>query len=184
MIRSLALLAALSSGAAVAAPATWVVQPGAGQIGFTGAQAGAPFKGSFGQWSAQVRFDPADLAHSAANVTIATASAKTGDKFQESSLAEAEWFDPAHFPRATFVTRSITAAGPGRYVADGVLTIKGKALPVRLPFTLKTTGNTATMSGQTSIDRVAYGIGAKADGSGQWVTRQIGLSINLVAQRQ
>ena len=184
MIRTVFAAIALVAAPAFAAPATWAVQQGQSQVGFTGAHAGNKFTGQFGQWTAQIRFDPADLAHSAANVTIGTASAKTGDKFQESSLQEGEWFDPAHFPRATYVTKTITAAGPGRYVADGVLTLKGKALPVKLPFTLKIAGKTATMAGQTSIDRIAFGIGAKSDASGGWVTRQIGLTINLVAQRQ
>lgn len=184
MIRLFPAAALLVAPPLLAAPPMWAVQPAQSRVGFSGAHAGKPFTGQFGQWTAQIRFDPADLAHSAANVTIGTASARTGEKFQESALAESEWFDPAHFPRATFVTRTITATGPGRYVANGVLTIKGKALPVTLPFTLKIAGDTATMTGQTSLDRIAYGIGAKADASGQWVTRQIGLSINLVAKRQ
>ena len=184
MIRMLGLGGLLLAAPAFAAPPMWAVQQGQSRVGFSGANAGTKFTGQFGQWTAQIRFDPADLAHSAANVTIGTASARTGDKFQEATLVEGEWFDPAHFPRATFVTRSIAAAGPGRYLADGVLTIKGKALPVKLPFTLKIAGNTATMAGQVNIDRIAFGVGAKADATGQWVTRQIGLSINLVAQRQ
>jgi len=175
--------AALAAAPAVAAPPGWAVVPAKSRIGFSGTHAGNPFKGTFGQFAATIRFDPADLPNSKANVVINTASAKTGDKFQETTLAGAEWFDFASSPRATFTTNRITAAGPGRYVADGTLTIKGKATPVRLPFTVRIAGNTAVMSGATQLDRVALGMGAKSDPGGAWVSKQIGLSIDLTATR-
>jgi cytochrome b561 len=180
----LALIGAtLVATPAAAAPPGWVVVPAKSRIGFSGTHAGNPFKGTFGQFAATIRFDPADLPNSKANVVINTASAKTGDKFQETTLAGAEWFDFASSPRATFTTTRITAAGPGRYVADGTLTIKGKATPVRLPFTVRINGNTAIMSGATQLDRIAIGMGAKSDPSGAWVSKQIGLNIELTATR-
>jgi polyisoprenoid-binding protein YceI len=183
-----ALAAALIAAGSVAvpaeaAPAVWAVVPAQSSIGFSGTHAGNPFKGTFGQFAASIRFDPADLPGSKVNVAIATASARTGDKFQETSLAGGEWFDPAHFPRATFTTTRITAAGPGRYVADGTLTIKGKATPIRLPFTLKIAGDMARMSGATTLDRIALGMGVKSDAAGAWVSKQIGLTVEITARR-
>jgi cytochrome b561 len=169
--------------AAAAAPAAWSVVPAQSRIGFSGTHAGNPFTGTFGQFAANIRFDPADLPGSKVNVVIATASARTGDKFQESSLAGAEWFDPAAHPRATFTTTRITAAGPNRYVADGTLTIKGKAVPVRLPFMLRIAGDMAKMSGTTTLDRIALGMGTKSDPGGAWVSKQIGLTVELTARR-
>ncbi|HWW65219.1 MAG TPA: YceI family protein [Sphingomonadaceae bacterium] len=177
---ALLLAAALPASAA---PPSWTPVQSASSIGFSGTHAGNAFKGTFGQWRASIRFDPADLAHSKAAVVIATASAKTGDKFQETSLGQAEWFNPAKFPQASFVTTKISPAGAGRYVADGTLTIKGKALPVKLPFALKINGDTATLQGETKVDRIAYDIGAKSDPSGAWVSRQITISINMTAKR-
>ena len=117
------------------------------------------------------------------SVVIATASAKTGDKFQETTLAGEEWFNPAAFPRATFTTTKITAAGPSRYVADGVLQIKAKRVPVKLPFTLAINGATATMTGTLTLDRAAIDMGQKADASGAWVSKTIAVQIRLVAKR-
>jgi polyisoprenoid-binding protein YceI len=178
-------LAALGVAApAAAVPPGWAVVPAKSSIAFSGTHVGNPFRGTFGQFQATIRFDPADLPNSKATVTIATASARTGDKFQETSLAGAEWFDPAGHPRATFVTSRIVPAGqPGRYVADGTLTIKGKAVPVRLPFTVRIAGNTAVMQGATTLDRIALGLGTQSDASGAWVSKPIGLSINLTATR-
>lgn len=187
MTPTLKFAAALSLGlaatAAAAAPPAWTVVPAKSRISFAGTHAGDAFTGTFGQWTAQIRFDPADLAHSSASVVIATASAKTGDSFRDTSLTGAEWFAPAEFPRATFATTRIAAAGPGRYVADGTITIKGKATPVKLPFALKIAGDTATMQGSTSVDRIALGMGAKSDPSGAWVSKAITLNIQLTATK-
>ncbi len=176
-------LSLVASAPALAAPPTWTTIPAQSSITFSGVHAGSNFSGKFGQWQAAIAFDPADLPHSSARVVIATATAKTGDAFRDSSMAEEEWFDPAHFPRATFVTTRITAAGPGRYVADGVLTIKGKAVPVKLPFTLKINGATATMNGTTTLDRLAFGMGAKSDPQAAFVSKQIGLTIAVTAKK-
>jgi len=177
----LALL--LVAAPAPAAPPGWAVVPAKSRIGFSGVYAGNKFAGTIGKWNATIRFDPAALPASSVNVVIATASASTGDKFQDTTLAGAEWFDPGQFPRATFASSRITAAGPGRYVADGTLTIKGKATPVRLPFTLKMAGDTATISGSTTLDRIALGLGTKSDPTGAWVSKPIMLNVDLTATR-
>jgi cytochrome b561 len=176
-------IAAVAAVPAVAAPPKWTPVKATSHISFSGTHAGNRFEGRFGAWAANIRFDPADLAHSVANVVIATPSATTGDKLQETTLAQAEWFDVANHPRATFVTSRITAAGPGRYVADGTLTIRGKAVPVKLPFTLMINGSTATMAGRVAVDRLAFGIGAKTDPSAAFVSRSITISVNLTAKR-
>jgi polyisoprenoid-binding protein YceI len=46
---------------AMAAPQAWTVVPAASSITFSGTHAGSPFSGKFGQWAAQIAFDPADL---------------------------------------------------------------------------------------------------------------------------
>lgn len=178
-----AALIALAPAAALAAPPSWTVDKAKSRIGFSGVHAGNKFDGQFSQWTARIRFDAKDLAHSTANVVIATASAATGDNFQETSMKSEEWFNVGAFPTATFSSRRITAAGPGRYVAEGVLTIKKKAVPVRLPFTLKANGNVAQMQGTLTLDRVALDLGAKSDGKGEWVSKQIQVTINVTAHK-
>lgn len=179
----IALLMLATASPALAAPPAWAVAKAQSQVGFSGTQSGSAFKGSFGQWDAAILFDPKDLAHSSARVSLVTGSAKTGDQLQDSTLLQGEWFNTAKFPRATFVTTQISAAGPNRYIAKGTLTIKGKTLPVTLPFTLVVNGDTAVMRGQTSIDRVAFNLGAQSDASGTYVSKQIAISISLTAKR-
>jgi len=166
-----------------AAPAQWRVDAKASRVGFNGTYSGAAFNGTFKRWTADIKFDPADLAHSSISATFDTASAATGDKLQETSLAGAEWFDSARQPKATLVSKSIRRVGPDRYEADAVLTIKGKGYPTRLPFTVSITGRTAVAKGQVTLDRVRLDLGMKSDPGAAWVSRNINVSFVISASR-
>jgi polyisoprenoid-binding protein YceI len=124
-----AILAAIPA-TALAAPPAWAVDHAASKLGFAGQVSGQGFTGVFRRWDAVIHFDPKDLAHSDAAVTIDMASANTGSGDRDALLPDEDWFWTSHFPRATFVAKSFTAAGPGRYQAAGVLTIRGVAKPL------------------------------------------------------
>jgi cytochrome b561/polyisoprenoid-binding protein YceI len=171
------------SAAPAAQVARWNVDAKASSIGFTGAHAGNAFKGSFTAWTADIRFDPANLASSKAVVTIDTSSARTGDGTQESSLRETEWFNPAQFPKAVFETKSIKSLGGNRYEAQATLTVKGKAVPVTLPFTLTINGATAEMSGTVTLSRKALALGLSSDADGEWVSLDIPVAVKVKAQK-
>jgi polyisoprenoid-binding protein YceI len=146
-----------------APPPAWIVDHAASKLSFGGVVSGAPFTGVFRKWDAVIRFSPKDLAHSSVAVTIDMTSAFTGDGDRDSLLPDEDWFWTSHFPRATFVANSFTALGPNRYAAAGVLTIKGAAKPLTLPFTLVITGATAKMNAQVALNRLALGVG-----QGEW----------------
>ena len=64
-----------------------------------------------------------------------------------------------------------------------MLTIKDKALPQTLVFTLKLEGASAEMTASHTIDRIAYDMGTASDADATWVSREIGLDIKVVARR-
>lgn len=171
------------AAAPAAASAAWTVDRKASRIEFAGTHAGSGFKGRFERWSADIVFDPADLKAARATVTIETGSAKTGDGTQESSLQESEWFDPAGFPTATFKTTAIKALGGDKYEARGTLTIKGKSVPVVLPFELKIDGDRARMRGTAQLDRLALDLGVKSDPTADWVSKAIDVEVRVEATR-
>lgn len=184
-MRRLALLAATAVLAA-AAPATaqrWTVDPARSAIQFESAQAGAPVKGSFGKWTADIRFDPAKLAEARVVVVVDLASATTGDRNVDSQLPTADWFNIAGGAQARFVSSAITAAGPGRYVARGTLAMRGVSVPVELPFTLAINGANATMRGQTRLDRRALRLGLGSDASAAWVPFAVPVTVSVAARR-
>ena len=177
-----ALLVAVAAPAFAQAP-SWTVDKAKSSVGFSGTYTGAAFKGEFGEWTAAIAFDPANLAASSAKVTFQTKSAATNDATKDSALAEEEWLNPAKFPTATFTSTKITSSGGNNYVAAGTLTLKGKTLPVSLPFTLTISGNSAKMSGTATVDRLAYEIGTQSDANGTFVGKDIGITVELVATK-
>jgi polyisoprenoid-binding protein YceI len=168
---------------AAAAPASWTVDKGASHLGFTGAMGGQSFSGNFGRWDAQIFFDPNNLGTSHVTATIDMASAKTDDQSRDEALPTDDWFAVNAFPRATFASREITAAGPGRYVAQGDLTIRNITLPVSLPFTLVIAGDTAKMSGSLSLDRSVFGVGQGQFKGGDTVALEVKVNVAVTAKR-
>src|SRR6185369_17530280 len=77
LIRWMSLCVVALTVAAVADEPRWTIDAKMSRITFTGWQMGAPSKGEFKKFSADIRFDPANLAASAVDVTIETASADT-----------------------------------------------------------------------------------------------------------
>ncbi len=171
------------TAAAAGAPPAWTVAAGASAIRFSGTHAGVAFEGRFTRWSADIRFDPNNLAQSSALVTINTASASDGVALHDQSLPQQEWFDVASHPTAVFRTSSIRSRGGNAYEARGTLTIKGRPIEARLPFTLDITGNRATMDGAISIDRRDANLGMASDPDAEFVSREIAVRVHVEAQR-
>jgi polyisoprenoid-binding protein YceI len=175
------LITALMSAALPAyAASSWTVVPGAAsRISFSGEHAGNKFKGSFEKWDAVIAFDPADLAGSKATVTVAMASAKTGDPTYDKTLPTADWFDITKGATGVFETTAFRAKGGDDYEADGTLTIRGVKVPVVLAFTFKSTGDTATLTGKTALKRLDFGMGKGSDADGSWVSLAIPLDVSV-----
>ena len=180
----LAAVLALMAVPAIAAPvAAWTVDKAASHIGFQGAMNGQGFTGGFSRWDAKIDFDPGNLPASKVTAVIDTGSAKTGDQTRDEALPTEDWFSIKVFPRATFVSRKIASAGPGRYVAQGDLTIRNATHPVTLPFTLAITGDTAKMSGSLPLDRSIFGVGQGQFKTGDTVALKVQVNIAVTAKR-
>ena len=175
-----AAAACLLAGAAEARP--YAVDKAASRLGFRGSVEGAAFQGVFSRWDAQIDWDAKNLKASRAVVTIDMASARTNDDGRDEALPSSDWFAVRQFPRATFVTRSITAAGPGRYQAAGDLTIRGVKKAVVLPFTLTETGGVARMRGSLVIDRRAFGVGQGQFRTDGFVGANVTVDVSVTAR--
>jgi len=174
-------LLSLITFATPALAADWTVQPDKSHLGFSGTQTGAPFKGNFGTWRAEIAFDPAHPEAAHAKVTIDLASARTGDTQRDTALPQSDWFDVKHFPQATFEASGFTPKGGDTYEATGKLTIRGVTKDVVLPFTLAVAGDGATAKGHLGLVRTAFGVGQGPWTSGEWVALEVGVDFDLVA---
>ncbi|HUZ11416.1 MAG TPA: YceI family protein [Caulobacteraceae bacterium] len=168
---------------ALAAPPLWTVDKAASRLGFAGEVSGQAFTGVFRRWDASIRFDPNDLAHSSVSASIDMTSFATGSADRDALLPDPDWFWTSHFPRATFVATRFRVLAPGRYAADGVLTLRGVAKPLTLPFALAVSGASAKMTASVGLNRLAFGVG-----QGEWkatdtVPAAVAVTVDLTARR-
>jgi cytochrome b561/polyisoprenoid-binding protein YceI len=177
-----AVVPASAAPATLGAPSAWRVDQSKSSIRFSGTHAGVAFNGRFSDWRADIRFDPNNLDASTATVTIQTGSASDGVTLHDQSLPGAEWFDVANHPTATFRTERIERHGDG-YRARGTLTIKGRPVDVRLPFTLTINGDSAVMDGEMSLRRRDADLGMESDPDAEWVSEDIDIAVHVEAAR-
>ena len=183
MTRRAPALLALALACAPAAAAQWQLVPQQSRLGFSSEWNGRTIEGRFERFQARIVFDPARLSEAMADVTIDLASATTGDRTVNGALPGNDWFAVSASPTARFTTSAIRQTGPGRYVAEGTLTLRGRSVPVELPFTLAIAGDTAVMQGQARLDRRAFGIGMESDAPGRWVAFPVPVTVRLTARR-
>ena len=160
----------------------WAVRGGS-TLGFATAWSGEPVQGRFDRWTADIVFDPDDLAASKVTVSIDMASARTGDDQRDASLPASDWFDTASHPKATFTATRFEKTGEGRYVARGRLSLRGVSQPLSLPFRLTIDGDRATVAGVTSLDRTAFGVGQGEWASSDQIPAKVSVRIDLKAVR-
>jgi polyisoprenoid-binding protein YceI len=179
-----ACLAAALFGPAAGAATTWMLEDGSA-ITFTALQEGAPVPGSFQDFTAEIQFEPDDLAASRVVVEIATASVATGHKDRDATLRSAAFFDVATWPSATFTSEHLVHNGGDRYEAHGRLTIRDVTRDVVLPFQLAIADNGARRiahaSGELTIARLDYGVGQGDFASTKTVGADVVIHIAIVA---
>src|SRR4051812_25832793 len=142
MLLALPLIALVTNTQAFGAQ-HWKVDTAKSKLGFSVGWGGQPFTGVFRSWSADIDFDPNDLAHSHATVNVNVGSEASDDAETDGSVKGAEGFAVSQFPTAVFKVNGFTHKSGDAYVAQGTLSLKGISRPVTLPFTLTLSGNTA-----------------------------------------
>lgn len=160
--KSLALATlVLASGFALAAT-QWTTQPSS-KLSFIAKQAGAEFEAVFEKFTADIKFDPKDLANSRFDVTIQMASVNSKDAERDTELKTPALFDTRKFPTARFVADKFSDKGGGKFAATGKLTIRNVTKDTPIEFTFTEKGDTATLDGGTTIKRLDFGVG-----QGEW----------------
>ncbi|MEQ5868499.1 cytochrome b/b6 domain-containing protein [Sagittula sp. NFXS13] len=128
-----------------------------GTLGLSVQQFGKTVSGSFADWTAQIDFDDSDGSGEKGDVTVTVSIPSLTLGSVTTQALGADFLAAETHPTATF-TAPILRTEDG-YVSEGTLTLKGAEVPVTLPFTLDLNGDTATMQGQTTLDRRSFGVG-------------------------
>jgi polyisoprenoid-binding protein YceI len=137
-------------------------------ITFVVKQMGVPVEGRFDKFDAKLAFDPKKPEAGSVQLRVDLASAQIGDAETTRELRKPEWFDTTKHTTATFTSKSIKAAGAGRFDVVGTLSLKGNARDITVPVALTQTGAQTTATGQFSLGRVDYKIG-----EGEWADTSI-----------
>lgn len=135
MKRLLFLVAALLLGAgpALAATATWQIDPNHATIEFKVRHMMVAYvKGTFAKVDGTIEADDADPAKAKIRVTIDTASIDTNIAKRDEHLRSPDFFDVARFPTMTFVSKAVAVDGNGKGKVVGDLTIRDVTREVTL----------------------------------------------------
>lgn len=159
-MRALLAFLALFALPAVASTPTYTAAAGS-TLGFGASYDGEAFTGRFDRFSADIAFDPATAA-GRFDVVIELGSAGTDNDERDETLLGAEFFDAARTPQARYVATRFRKLDDGRFVAEGVLTLRGIAKAVPLTFTW-TAGAMPVLAGSATVPRLAFNVG-----TGDW----------------
>jgi len=188
VISALASLALLTTGCAEANPAqqtktpdiiatstssapVWTIQPEGSHIRFSAKQEGETFTGEFTEFSGTILFDIDALETSAVDISIPLKSVEAGSQDRNSTLPGKVWFSVKKFKQD---------AG---FLAKGELILKGKSVPLDLPFDVTIDAGRAVMTGQVVMDRTLWNVGAAPWDTDEWVSREVSLDLQVTADR-
>lgn len=158
----------------------WQITTDNSSIRFSGAHVGRPFSGKFGQWLATIQFNPAAPGQSQIAAVIKTGSATDGVPMHDRTLPEQEWFDAANHPFAKFRITQVTQSAPGQYALSGQLHIKNHSVALN-GLTLHIKDKNLRIQGDLNLDRADVDMGMESDPAGDYVTRTIGIHIDISA---
>ena len=149
-------------------------------ITFVSTQMSVSVEGAFKKFSGNVRINPAKPETGMAQIEIELASIDAGSMEANDEVKGTSWFNVAEFPKASFVSSSVKALGGGKYEASGKMTIKGKTMEVRAPFTLKEEKGVLSIDGVFPLKRLEFGIGSGLWGDTSVVADEVQIKFHLV----
>lgn len=153
-----AVAAALVAMMATPAQAADYVQAPGSTLAFASNYDGEVFTGTFSEFATKLSFDPAHLADASLDVTIALASASTGNDDRDTTLRGSDFFNATKFAQARYSASKFRSLGGNRYAADGTLELRGVGKPVVFTFTW-TPGAQPMLAGKATVKRLDFGIG-------------------------
>jgi polyisoprenoid-binding protein YceI len=145
------------------------------RLEFATSYEGQAIRGIFKRFDTRLVFDPKQLSDSELEVTVDVASADMDSADVNEAIQDKDWFDASHYPKASFSSTSFESSETKRYVATGILTLKGIRRQVSVPFRWWASRDRASMEGVVTLDRRDFHIG-----EGEWDTGDvIGLDVEV-----
>jgi len=142
-------------------------------------------RGAFTKVSGAVQYDPADPSKDSLDATIDTNSVDTRVEARDNDLRSPHFFDAQKYPTITFHSKAAKAAGPGKLLITGDLTIHGVTKEVVLDVDGPSAaikdpmgkGQRMGASATTKITRQDFGISAAPGVVGDEITITIDVEL-------
>lgn len=159
----------------------WAIVPDKSKVQFSAVLYNADFTTDLNDVTGDIVFNPDDLANADVRVRIGTRNITSGDAERDSNMTGAEWLDSENYPDIWFVADEFEKGEGNNYMAIGRLTVKGKTMPLILPFTLNIRDKTAHMTAKVTINRMDFGVGAESWPDESTVGHAVTIMVDLTA---
>ncbi|PYP18047.1 MAG: polyisoprenoid-binding protein [Gemmatimonadetes bacterium] len=141
----------------------WSADPAHSAVAFRVRHLGITWvNGSFGEWTADLNFDPAHAEAASVTAKIQSATITTGNDRRDTDLRQ-NYLAVDSFPEIRFVSKRVEKVAPDKLRISGDLTLRGVTRPVVLDADIggviaSPMGRRAAFSATTTIKRQDYGI--------------------------
>jgi len=135
-------------------PNAWVKA----EVSYTVIVMGGSLIGNFDGARADAYIDQQNPENSTLRAVVDTGSSFADSPQIDDALPEADWFDSANFPEATFESRNISTNSDGIYNVEGDLKIRDISKAISFPMDVDWETQVAT--GEFNINRLDFSIGA------------------------
>lgn len=133
------------------------------QIRFVTRQMNVAVEGAFRKFDATVAFDPAKPEATQAKFEVDLGSIDLGSAEGETEAKRKPWLNIEAYPKASFISTALKPAGaPGKFMAEGNLTIKGTTQKITVPITISEAAGLRVVEGQFPLKRLQFKIGEGA----------------------
>ena len=135
--------------------------------------------GNFSDVSVVTNFKSNNLTHSYINGTIKVSSIDTDNAKRDKHLRTKDYFEVDTYKTIQFTSTKIVKKSSNNYQVTAQLTIKKTTKTIVIPLVVNETGNSVTMKGNFSIDRLNYDVGESS-----WVLSDIvKIQVNYTGKR-
>lgn len=143
-------------------------------------------EGKFTDFEVDLVYDEEDVTKSTVVVVIKTESANTGIDERDQDLRTSRFFDAKNHPEIRFESKRIEKSGD-QLIAHGILTMRGIANPVSLPFEIKGLSKRDGKAligiwASTTINRQDYDINWKHSSVPAFVGDEVKIEIKLISK--
>lgn len=194
MYRSLLVtgIVALATPLVSAQATRWTPDPNHSEVDFTVRHLSITnVHGHFSKVTGAIQLDQSDISKSSVNVEIDVTGVDTGVAKRDNDIKGADYFDVAKFPTATFTSTSVNKNRDGGLTVSGNLTLHGITRPVTLkvdppsgPISGERNSRHMGFSATTTIDRTAFGVGAKTPARLVSTNVKLEIEVDAVLQQE